>query len=193
MKMNVLKLVVGIVSVIVIGDALSGGTLFGLLNFAQFSPTQKQGELKDFSNEDGYVEIKPPVDKKTFTTGSQESLDVNVSLREKQIVGFNIPVEYDPYKFEFVGVENADSRFNMYTRRENTDHVILVGVQQVTNTDKIVLYKQTVARLIFKVVGGGVSHMDIKERTPKGYQLKLVNQKNDALLPSFGELQVMSK
>lgn len=193
MKMNLLKLVVGIISVIVIGNALSGGTFFGLLNFAQFSPTQKQGEIKEFSNENGYVEIKPQGDKKTFVKGTQESLDINVSLREKQIVGFNIPVEYDPYKFEFVGVENSDSRFNMYTRRENTNHVILVGVQQITNTDKITLYKQTVARLIFKVTAGGVSKMDIKEKTPKGYELKLVDQKNDALIPSYGKLQVISK
>lgn len=188
-----LKLIIGVISVIVIGNALSGGTFFGLVNFAQFNPTQKQGQIKEFSNENGYVELKPEGDKKTFVKGAQEKIDVIVSLREKQIVGFNVPVAFDPAKFEFVGVENVDSRFNMYVRRENTDHVILVGVQQLTNTDKITLYRQTIARLIFKVVGGGVSRIDVKEQTPKGYRLKLVNEKNDAFLPSFGDLQVSSK
>lgn len=195
--MNILKIVVGIIAVVVIGNALSGGTFFGLLNFAQEAfqqaPTQKQGEIKDFSNENGYVEIKPTDDKKVLRVGSVEKIDVNVTLKDKQIVGFNVPVQFDNTKYQVTGVENADSRFNMYLRREGDKDIILVAVQQATNTDKIDLYKATVARILFRVINPGVSHMTVRDKTPKGYELKLVNEKNDALYPSYGDLQITAR
>ena len=190
---EIIYILVGICAVIVAASAFSGGQMFNIFNFAQFDATQKQGEIKDFANEDGFIELKPTGDKKSFTKGSQEKIDVNVTVRDKQIVGFTIPVKYDRTRYEFVGVENVDSRFNLYVRNEGISYVILVGVQQPTNTDKINLYKATAARLIFRSLVGGQSRFDVTATTPKGYEMKLNDQQNEPLKPSFGTLQITSR
>lgn len=191
-------ILIGIVLVVLIGWALAGDRLFGFLNFAQltpapYNPTQKQGELKEFSNENGYVELKIAGDKKVFTKGSQEKIDVNITLMDKQVAGFNIPVRFDDSRFTFVGVENLDARFNMYARIENSSYVILVAVQQQGNTDKITLHKANVARLIFKATASGANNFEVQDKTPKGYALKLVNEKNVSYTPSSGTLQVTTR
>lgn len=192
MKKQLIYLVVGLFATISLASALTGNGLFGWVNFAQSKPSQQQGEIKEFINENGFVELKPTGDKKVFTTGEQEKIDINIAVPEKQVVAFNVPIEYDPAKFEFVGVEVLDSRYNMYIRREGTEHIVLVAAQQATNTDKIFLYKTTVARLIFKVLLDGPSEMAVVSATPKGYLLKLVDEKNEALEPSYGRLNVTS-
>ncbi|MBI1863347.1 hypothetical protein HYS00_04495 [Candidatus Microgenomates bacterium] len=179
--------------VVLIGSVLSGSGLLSFVNFAQFNPSQKQGQLDEFSNEDGYIELKPTGNKKVFTQGTNETIDVNISLRDKEIAGYTVPISYDDTKYSFVGIENSDTRFNLYSRNEGNSYLILVGIQQPNNTDKITLYKATVARLIFKPRGGGRSDISVKDKTPKGYTLKLINEKNDALVPSFGTLQVTAK
>lgn len=180
---------------LVINSAVSGRGLFGFLNFAQEqqAPTQKQGELKDFSNENGYIELKPNGNKTVFKVGETAVIDVNISLKDKTIAGYTVPVEFNQQKYEFVGVENVDGRFNLYTKNEDGTFLILVAIQQPTNTDKISFYKTTVARLLFKATAGGRSAIDIKDKTPKGYTIKLINEKNEPYVPSFGTLEVTSR
>lgn len=183
-------LLFGIAMIVVISIAVSGTTPFSLFNFAQTKPSQQQGEIKEFINENGFVELKPTNDKKVLKVGAQETIDVIVSIPEKQVTAFNIPIKYDAAKLEFVGIEVLDARYNMHIRREGTNSIVLVAAQQPTNIDKIFLYKATVARFIVKVKTAGAAQLEVTQSSPKGYLLKLVNETNDALLPSYGKLNV---
>src|SRR3989344_4636485 len=90
--------VLGIFIIVLIAAAVSGSGLLSWSKLAQTNPSQQQGEIKEFINENGYIELKPTGDKKLFTKGSQESLDIIVTHPDKQTVGYNIPLHYDGSK-----------------------------------------------------------------------------------------------
>lgn len=138
---------------------------------------------------EGYLRIVSNDIKKIFNRGEKISLDLEASSMDKNIVGYDIILSYDPLAFDFVSVDTAISDYKIYSYKRD-GYITLTAMKNLSSTPSPL--KGKIASLVFKSLKQGIFKFSLKpsiglEKT------NFVTDKTEVLNPELNEIDVTIK
>ncbi|KKS44945.1 MAG: hypothetical protein UV09_C0052G0003 [Candidatus Gottesmanbacteria bacterium GW2011_GWA2_42_18] len=140
-------------------------------------PTQGSLNLKLFGNE-----------KISLLTGQELSIDLIADSNEKNIVGYDLVLSYDPSSFDFVKATSDLVDFKIYSYKKDS-YLSLLATKILQSQTTSVFAQTKIASLVFKPLKAGKFIFSLKSLIGKD-RTDLVTDKTEVLNPKLNELEI---
>lgn len=140
-------------------------------------PTQGSLNLKLFGNEET-----------SLSTDKELKIDLIADSNEKNIVGYDLVLSYDPLAFDFVKATSDLADFKIYSyKRDN--YLSFLATKTLQSQTPSVFTQTKIASLVFKPMKAGKFTFSLKPLIGKD-KTDLVTDKTEVINPKLNELEI---
>jgi hypothetical protein len=115
-------------------------------------------------------------------------VNVTANSGEKNIVGYDLILYYDPSLTEFVKAESLLPGFQIYTYKHN-NYVVITAVKGLQNESLSVFSENKILSFTFRGLKIGKGSLSLKNSSGNE-KTKLVTDKTESLNPKLNDLQI---
>lgn len=124
----------------------------------------------------------------TFPVGGNVTISLSAESNEKNIVGYDVVLLYDPVNFEFISAESKLPDFKIYSYKKS-GYLVLTGVKNLGSQTPTVFDKTDIADLAFQPKKAGQYTFSLKTSSDKD-KTDFITDNTEVLNPVLNELTV---
>ncbi len=122
------------------------------------------------------------------TKNSEIQIDLLADSNEKNIVGYDLVLSYDPLAFEFIKATSNLADFKIYSYNRN-NYLSFLATKSLQGQTSSVFAQTKVASLFFKPIKAGKFTFSLKPLIGKD-QTDLVTDKTEIINPQLNDLEI---
>lgn len=136
----------------------------------------------------GSLNLKLEKEEISLSTDKELKIDLIADSNEKNIVGYDLVVSYDPLAFAFVKATSNLADFKIYTyKRDN--YLSFLATKTLQSQTSSVFTQTKIASLVFKPIKAGKYSFSLKPLMGKE-KTDLVTDKTEVINPKLNELEI---
>ncbi len=123
-------------------------------------------EVDRLKNTKGQGLSSMKIDKATYTTKDIVFVTVNLDSLNKNVVGFDLIVKYDPQKLDYMRAVVLNNSFNLISRK-NKGELILTGLKKLKAKDATVFSNSGLVKVSFQPKTKGETNVSVVSKMGK--------------------------
>ncbi len=136
----------------------------------------------------GSLNLKIENEEISLSTDKELKIDLIADSNEKNIIGYDLVLSYDPLAFDFVKATSNLADFKIYSyKRDN--YLSFLATKTLQSQTPSVFTKTKIASLVFKPIKAGKFAFSLKPLMGKD-KTDLVTDKTEVLNPKLNELEI---
>lgn len=124
----------------------------------------------------------------TVTKDSEVQIDLFADSNEKNIVGYDLVLSYDPSSFDFVKATSNLADFKIYTYKKD-GYLSFLATRSLQSQTSSIFTQTKIASLVFKPIKAGKFTFSLKPLMGKD-KTDLVTDKTEVINPKLNDLEV---
>ncbi len=136
----------------------------------------------------GSLNLKIENEEISLSTDKELKIDLIADSNEKNIIGYDLVLSYDPLAFDFVKATSDLADFKIYSYKRD-GYLSFLATKTLQSQTSSVFTQTKIASLVFKPIKAGKFSFSLKPLMGKD-KTDLVTDKTEVLNPKLNELEI---